>query len=276
MAHTASEHAHDDIHLPSPTFWPLVLGAGFFGLIAGLLLWMVRSARANAGYGPEVVWGVMGGGAVVLAVGVAGWIISGIAERRRTPIALPGGVELAKFSMWCFLGTETVIFGGLIANALLQWILERQAGHTANELMHHFSSLMIVSGNTFILLASSLFVVLALAAIQRGDKGKLALWLFMVALFGALFIGIQAYEYNALFAEEFTLEASPFSQAFFILTGFHGLHVAAGVLWALILVVNTLVGGFSQKEHMGVEVFGLYWHFVDVVWIFIFTLVYLI
>ena len=234
MPHTASETAHDDIHLPSPTFWPLVLGIG-------------------------------------------GWVISGILERRRSHAVPEGGVELAKFSMWCFLGTETVIFGGLIANAVLQWILARQNGETANELLHHFNSLMIVSVNTFILLASSLFVVLALSAIQRGDRGRMALWLLLVAVAGAIFIGVQAFEYSGLFAEEFTLSANPFSQGFFFLTGFHGLHVAAGVIWALILVIYSMVfKGFSKNEHMGVEVFGLYWHFVDVVWIFIFTLVYLI
>ncbi len=277
MAHTASEHAHDDIHLPAPTYWPLVLGLGFFGTVAGLLLWMVRSTRADAGY-PETVWqGVLAVGAIVLAVGVGGWVISGIQERSRSHAVPEGGVELAKFSMWCFLGTETVIFGGLIANAILQWILAHQEGFAANELLHHFQSLIIVSGNTFILLASSLFVVLALSAIQRGDRGKMALWLTAVAVAGAAFIGIQAFEYNGLFAEGFTVDANPFSQGFFILTGFHGLHVAAGVIWALILVIYSVVGkGFSKTEHMGVEVFGLYWHFVDVVWIFIFTLVYLI
>ncbi|MBL8092886.1 MAG: cytochrome c oxidase subunit 3 [Anaerolineales bacterium] len=277
MAHTASEHAHDEIHLPAPTFWPLVLGVGFFGIVAGLLLWMVRSTRANAGYSAEVAWGVLGLGSLVLAVGVGGWVISGIQERRKSHAVPEGGVELAKFSMWCFLGTETVIFGGLIANAILQWILARQDGHTANELLHHFQSLMIVSGNTFILLASSLFVVLALAAIQRGDRTKMALWLTAVAVAGAVFIGIQAFEYNGLFAEGFTLDATPFSQGFFFLTGFHGLHVAAGVLWAGILAIYAFgFKGFSKSEYMGVEVFGLYWHFVDVVWIFIFTLVYLI
>ncbi len=277
MAHTASEPAHDDIHLPSPTFWPLVLGIGFFGVVAGLLLWMVQSTRASANIS-DVVWmAVLGIGTAVLAIGVGGWVISGIVERRRAHAVPEGGVELAKFSMWCFLGTETVIFGGLIANAVLQWILARQNGETANELLHHFNSMMIVSVNTFILLASSLFVVLALSAIQRGDRGRMALWLLAVAIAGAIFISVQAYEYSGLFAEEFTLSANPFSQGFFFLTGFHGLHVAAGVLWAVILVIyGFFFNGFSKNEHMGVEVFGLYWHFVDVVWIFIFTLVYLI
>jgi cytochrome c oxidase subunit 3/cytochrome o ubiquinol oxidase subunit 3 len=277
MAHTATEHAHDEIHLPAPTYWPLVLGVGFFGVVAGLLLWMVRATKAEAGY-PALLWQVvLGVGSAVLAIGVGGWLISGILERRRLHGVSLGDVEVAKFSMWCFLGTETVIFGGLIANAVLQWILARQDGEYANELLHHFSSLMIVSANTFILLASSLFVVLGLAAIQRGDRGKLSLWMGLVAVAGAIFIGIQAYEYTGLFSEGFTLEANPFSQGFFFLTGFHGLHVAAGVVWAAILVIyNSVTKGFTKTEHMGIEVFGLYWHFVDVVWIFIFTLVYLI
>ena len=84
MAHTASDHAPAEIHLPAPTFWPLVLGVGFFGIVAGLLLWMVRSTRANAGYSAEVAWGVLGLGFLVLAVGVGGWVISGIQERRKS------------------------------------------------------------------------------------------------------------------------------------------------------------------------------------------------
>ena len=277
MAHTASEHAHDDIHLPAPTYWPLVLGLGFFGTVAGLLLWMVRSTRADAGY-PETVWqGVLAVGAIVLAVGVGGWVISGIQERSRSHAVPEGGVELAKFSMWCFLGTETVIFGGLIANAILQWILAHQEGFTANELLHHFQSLIIVSGNTFILLASSLFVVLALSAIQRGDRGKMALWLTAVAVAGAAFIGIQAFEYNGLFAEGFTVDANPFSQGFFILTGFHGLHVTGGLIAFLLIIGRTfMTRRYTHTQAVGAVVTSYYWHFVDVVWIALFAVIYLL
>ena len=96
------------------------------------------------------------------------------------------------------------------------------------------------------------------------------------AVLGAACVGIQPFEYSKLFAEELTVTSSQFGSAFFFLTGFHGLHVFVGVLWGLVLVVNSLRGGFTQADHMGVEVWGLYWHFVDVVWIFIFTLIYLL
>jgi heme/copper-type cytochrome/quinol oxidase subunit 3 len=87
---------------------------------------------------------------------------------------------------------------------------------------------------------------------------------------------VQAYEYNKLVHEGLTISSSQFGSAFFFLTGNHGLHVLIGVIWCAVVVVNALRGAYSQTENMGVEIFGLYWHFVDVVWIIIFTLVYLI
>ena len=128
----------------------------------------------------------------------------------------------------------------------------------------------------FFLLTSSLCVVLGLTEIQKDNRAGLARWLGATAFLGAAFVGIQGYEYSKLIQEGITLTSSQFGTGFFFLTGFHGLHVLVGVIWALVLVGHTLRGGFSRQEHMGYEIFGLYWHFVDVVWIFIFTLVYLV
>jgi heme/copper-type cytochrome/quinol oxidase subunit 3 len=275
MAHTADEHPHGDIHLPSPTIWPAVLGLGL-GLIPIGFIFQVASGnlenealqRALQAASP---W-MMGVGFVILLIGVGGWLLSNIAERAKTHAAPLGGVEASKFAMWCFLGTECIIFGGLIARALYIWMRDP----SVNEHLHQPASLLIVSINTFLLLTSSLTVVLALSGIQAGNRNRLAAFLFMTALLGATFVGIQAYEYSKLFAEGITLTSSQFGSGFFILTGNHGLHVIVGVIWALIVAVNALRGGFTQEEHMGVEIFGLYWHFVDVVWIFIFTLIYLL
>lgn len=266
----------------------MVLGMGFFVTISGGILHFVGQTSRNADpllknelFALGTLDVSLGGlvataGLLLTTVAIFGWVLSNIAERQREKVEPLGGVEASKFAMWCFLGTEVVIFGGLIANAIYHWLVERQLGITANEYLHKFSSLIIVSVNTFILLASSLFVVLALSAIQRGDRGKLVFWMSMVALAGAVFLGIQVYEYSVLYAEGFTLEANQYSQAFFVTTGFHGAHVLVGVLWALVVLVGGLRGTFTPGEHTGVEIFGLYWHFVDVVWIFIFTLLYLI
>lgn len=278
MTTSVEEHgAHHQIHLPQPTAWPLVLGLGFVLLPLGFIasdrtpiLFSIPLSETTLNF---TVGGLMMiAGLVLLVVAVFGWMVSNIRERQKSHEEPLGGVEAAKLAMWAYLGSECLIFGGLIANMVYLWIRD----HKVNEALHHLEALIIVSVNTFILLASSLFVVLALSAIQKGNKQRLAMWLFFTALAGAIFVGIQGYEYSKLFEEGIKLSVSRFADGFFLLTGFHGLHVLVGVLWALVLVYNALRGGFTQHEHMGVEIFGLYWHFVDVVWILIFTLVYLI
>lgn len=271
MSTSAQEHGSHEIHLPKPTFWPLIAGLGFALLPLGFITWAF-DWETNAATYRAVGLGMLGAGLVIILTAVGGWTISNIRERLHAHVEPLGGASAAKFAMWCFLGTEVVIFGGLIARAVYVWMRDP----TVNEILHHLDSLLIVSVNTFLLLLSSLCVVLGVAAIQRGDRTKLGLWMFATAALGAAFISIQGYEYSKLFAEGITLTASPFSSGFFFLTGFHGLHVFAGVIWGTIVGIHALRGGFSQTENIGVEVFGLYWHFVDVVWIFIFTLVYLI
>ncbi len=266
MAQSMEEHAGEHIHLPKPSPWPLVLGLGGGLMMMGFIFGALQRKQ---------YWMALPG-LVVLLAGVGGWLISNIRERAHAP-ALADSAEMAKFGMWVFLGTECIIFGGLIANAMVVWSRHPEV----HEALHKFDSLMIVSVNTFLLLASSLGVVLALAAIQRADRKGYAQWLGLTLLLGVGFLGIQAFEYSKLVSEGFTLvnAVAPyqsFAPAFFFLTGFHGLHVLGGVLWALIILVRGLRGGYTASEHMGVEIFGLYWHFVDVVWIMIFTLIYLI
>jgi cytochrome c oxidase subunit 3/cytochrome o ubiquinol oxidase subunit 3 len=140
----------------------------------------------------------------------------------------------------------------------------------------HILNIPITSLNTFMLLASSFTVVRALAAIQNGNRTRFLRSLAMTALFGTAFLAIQVFEYSNLVHEGLTLSGSPFGMAFFSLTGVHGAHVLIGVLWLTRILWNGLHGKYTQDDHFGVEFFGLYWHFVDVVWILIFSIVYLI
>ena len=132
------------------------------------------------------------------------------------------------------------------------------------------------SVTSFILLMSSLTMVLALAAIQRGDMRRFRVWILATALFGVTFIGGQIFEFTEFTREGLNLDTSLFGSSFFVLTGLHGAHVTGGIIWLMSL------WGLSMQEHMGqgdaerVEIAGLYWHFVDVVWIVIFTVVYLV
>ena len=130
--------------------------------------------------------------------------------------------------------------------------------------------------SSFVLLMSSLTMVLAVSAIGRGDERNTKLWLVMTALLGATFVGGQAYEFTSFYREGLGFTTSLFSSSFYTLTGFHGVHVTVGIIMLL-----SLTGMISRNRVPGdkaevVELVGLYWHFVDIVWIVIFTLVYLI
>ncbi len=265
MSQSVEHHPADHgggIHLPKPSITPLIWAAGFMLIAFGII--------TGGGIDPNLYWLSAGGlGIILLATG--GWLVGNIRERihgSETPEVA------AKFAMWCFLGTEVIIFGALIARVLVIWVHEPEAHAILTEPI--WPSLILVSVNTFLLLVSSLAVVLGLSSIQEDKPGGLVLWLGITALLGATFVGIQAYEYSKLMHEGVVFGETQFASAFYILTGNHGLHVIIGVIWCLVVIARALRGGFTAKSHLGVEIFGLYWHFVDVVWILIFTLVYLI
>jgi heme/copper-type cytochrome/quinol oxidase subunit 3 len=130
--------------------------------------------------------------------------------------------------------------------------------------------------SSFVLLMSSLSMVLALAAIQRGDHHGTRVWLIATALLGMTFVSGQVYEFTIFVREGFTVRSSPAGSAFFVLTSFHGAHVTVGILMLLSLASMSLRGQLPTERSTTVEYVGLYWHFVDVVWIVIFTVVYLI
>ena len=256
------------IHLPKPSLMPLAWGAGFMLIAFGVIMGVARKP-AGVAVAPGDFW-LSGIGLLLILVATAGWLWGNIRERSHgteTPVVA------AKFAMWCFLGTEVIIFGALIARVLGVWVADPEAHRLLTEPL---SSLLLVSLNTFLLLVSSLCVVLGLSSVQRGNRSGLALWMAATAVLGAAFVGIQAYEFNKLVSEGLVFGTSQFASAFYLLTGNHGLHVIIGVIWCALILVRALRGGYTETEHLGVEIFGLYWHFVDVVWILIFTLVYLI
>jgi len=130
--------------------------------------------------------------------------------------------------------------------------------------------------NTFILICSSVTMVLALSAIERGDQGKLKFFLFCTIVIGACFLGIQVFEYNKLIHEGFVPSKNIFASCFYVMTGCHGAHVTGGVVYLIGILIAALGGNFTRRNHSAVELAGLYWHFVDLVWILLFTVVYLI
>lgn len=180
------------------------------------------------------------------------------------------GLPNRKMAMWAFIGSECMLFGSLIINYLINHTRNLQ-GPYPEELLN----IPFITVTTFVLLMSSLMMVLAFAAVERGDMKWGKIWLFMTALFGMIFIGGQVYEFSHFAHEGLGLSTNLFGSSFYILTGFHGAHVTVGVIWLLSLVVLAQRGRITSGNVETVEIAGLYWHFVDIVWIVLFVLIYL-
>jgi heme/copper-type cytochrome/quinol oxidase subunit 3 len=164
-----------------------------------------------------------------------------------------------------------MLFGSLIT-AYLVYRGRSVTGPYPEELLN----IPFITVTTFVLLMSSLCMVLALSAVQRDSRGGSRLWLLMTALLGLVFLGGQVYEFSHFVHEGLGLSQNLFSATFFLLTGTHGAHVAIGVTWLLSLLGLELRGKLGSEHAEIVEVAGLYWHFVDVVWIVLFTVIYLL
>jgi heme/copper-type cytochrome/quinol oxidase subunit 3 len=179
------------------------------------------------------------------------------------------GIENRKLGMWVFLSSEFLFFGALITNYLLFSGREFVQGPVPAEVY----DIPFTSVSSFVLLMSSLTMVLAHNALSRNDQGATRTWLLATAMLGSVFLAGQVFE----FTEFITLTTNPAASAFFLLTGFHGTHVALGVIMLLSLVgLSRRLGGLSDRRHLNLELVGLYWHFVDIIWIVIFTVVYLL
>ena len=181
------------------------------------------------------------------------------------------GLSNNKLGMWLFLGSECLLFGGLISTYML-YRGRRGSGPGPAQLF----DIPLTSVSSFILLMSSLTMVLAVNSAKRLDDRTTKMWLMVTALLGSLFVGGQVYEFTAFYQEGLGFTTSLFSSSFFTLTGFHGVHVTLGVVMLIALAAIIGRGRISGDKAEVVEMIGLYWHFVDVVWVVIFTLVYLI
>ncbi len=180
------------------------------------------------------------------------------------------GLNNRKMLMWAFLGSDVLFFGTLIATHLV-YRGQSLVGHK-----EEIFSIPITSVSTFVLLMSSLAMVLALAGIQRGSLQTMRFWLAVTAIFGSIFVGFQMFEFHEFVQEGLTPRTNLFGSTFFTMPGFHGAHVTIGVLWLWSLFFASFRGKVRQDTSLDVEIAGLYWHFVDIVWIVIFGVVYLV
>jgi cytochrome c oxidase subunit 3 len=190
-----------------------------------------------------------------------------------SPEAEPGaGVYNEKLGMWIFLLSEIMFFTALIGS----YIILRFANPSAWAAPGKVLNIPVTATNTFLLICSSVTMVKAYASLADGNQKMLRIWLVLTVLIGATFVGIQAYEYTHLIEKAFVPSAGLYGTTFYTMTGFHGFHVTMGVLCMSFVTWKAFRGRYSASDHRGVEVIGLYWHFVDLVWIILFTIVYLI
>ncbi|MGI9647596.1 MAG: cytochrome c oxidase subunit 3 [Acidimicrobiia bacterium] len=187
------------------------------------------------------------------------------------PHATASPLDIRKTAMWAFLASELMFFGALISTFLL-YRERTNDGPGSEELF----DIPFTSVSSFVLLMSSLTMVLAHNAWEREDQRLVRLWLLATASLGLVFLGGQFYEFSTFVHEGLKLDTSPFGSSFYMLTGFHGAHVAVGVLMLSAMVIISYRVGLTKARGMNVELVALYWHFVDIVWIVIFTVVYLL
>jgi len=180
--------------------------------------------------------------------------------------------EVSKLGMWLFLATELMLFGGLFTAYTIFRVRYPEMFHE----QHQELNVTLGALNTVVLICSSLTMACGVASIHRGKQKLLALFLFLTILFGIMF-GINKYfEYGAKFEHHIHPGTSIFFALYFMMTGLHMLHVFAGILVLTAVLVLTLKGKFSDKYYTPVELSGLYWHLVDLIWIYLFPLLYLI
>lgn len=204
------------------------------------------------------------------------------------------GLDNRKIAIWTFIGSECMLFASLISTYLIYkgksivgpYPHDAWKDPATGQVFKEILNIPVTSASTFVLLMSSFAMVMALAAVQNADKPKHGtwekirdsskFWLWSTAILGIGFLGFQAYEFTSFVHEGLTIRTNLFGSSFFTLTGFHGAHVTAGVIWLLTLLAIDYRRGLKPSDALLVDIAALYWHFVDVVWIAIFTLVYLI
>src|SRR2546426_3442707 len=283
VAHAGPEGAPAEHH---GSIWPFVIALssaiGFGGLA-------VRS------------YPMIAAAVVVLGVGVGGWLWQ---DAKGVSFALKGrfeerpfgrAISVRKLGMWIFIVSEIFFFTGLIVSGLSLRVHAPPCTVPPNPALARWPqpasaifplNIPLTAVNTFILITSSLTMVEALHAAQKGNRNKMKLFLLATLILGSTFVSIQVYEYFKLF---FTEHLTPwplvgtefqylgtFGTAFYAQTGFHGAHVTGGILGLGFLTIKAFRGKYGKDDHEAIEVVGLYWHFVDIVWIFLFPIMYLI
>ena len=297
----ADAHAtpHHDYHLVNPSPWPLVSSIAAVIMMIGAVVWMKGLASAESGplasaLLSEGKQALFFAGLAGVLVSMAGWWADVIKESRQgdhTPVVSIG----LRYGMILFIASEVMFFAAFF------WIFFEMA--VFNEARAHVPEIgnwaetaaawstwppkgvevldawQLPLLNTVILLLSGTTVTWAHHALQVGDRKATKIGLAITIALGVLFTAVQAYEYQHiihehLFFNDQALNSGLYGSIFFMATGFHGFHVLVGTIFLIVCLIRLMAGGFSAKQHFGFEAAAWYWHFVDVVWLFLFAFVY--
>ena len=260
-------NVNHEYHILEPDIWPFVASVSALTFTSGMVLYMHEMAGAHL---------VLGLGIAGLIATFFGWFAKIVKEAERgdhTPI-----VQLhMRYGMILFIASEVMFFVGWFWSwfdfALFPSELSDVVGGTfppaAIEYVIDPFSLPLL--NTLILLCSGTTVTWAHHSLIHGDREGLKKGLWLTILLGAVFTAIQAYEYAAA---PFAFGGNTYSSAFYMATGFHGFHVLVGTIFLIVCLVRTYKGHFTPRQHFGFEAAAWYWHFVDVLWLFLFVAIY--
>ena len=274
--HGGDDHEH---HLPAvedwprgfgeASWWPFITALSAGGIYLGAALFIVAGgsdSTINPMYAPLLTAASVGG----FLLGLYGWLYHAFVSEFWSSGSDEKSASALRWGMMAFLGSELATFGAVFT----YYFFIRAGTWPPGELPHLTGSLVII--NTVLLVASSATLHWAHVAIRKNDRRKFLIGLLMTLLLGVVFIGGQIYEYYEFIVHsQFTFSSGFFGSAFFGLTGLHGLHVSLGGALLAIVTIRALAGQYSADRHVSVSTVSMYWHFVDVVWIFLVVILYL-
>ena len=281
--------AQGGYYLPEPSHWPIVGSVGLAFLLGGFAGWL---------HGASNIFMIVG--AVIMAIMLFGWF--GTVIRESEAGKYNDQVDMSfRMSMVWFIFSEVMFFAAFFGALFyarqlsVPWLGGEGNNAMTNELLWKgFEAAWPTNGpgqvggdfqtvgawgipawNTLILLTSGLTVTWAHWGLKKGNRGQLILGLFLTVALGGLFVGLQAYEYGHAYSDlNLTLSSGIYGSTFYMLTGFHGLHVTIGAIMLLVMLLRSMKGHFTAKHHFAFEAAAWYWHFVDVVWLGLFIFVY--
>ncbi len=247
---------HHEVEL---SVWPLISGVAAFLVPLAFMVTFQWNRPV-----PGLVLG--GAGIVLLLIGLFGWVSEVYARKQ--------DVGLSKVAILMFIGSEAILFGGLFSSYFYT-MFPAEVWPPAGT-PEHVPPLGLAVILSVFLLSSSATIHKAEAHLEEGNTGGLIKWLLFTVILGALFLGGQAREWVSLVSEGFTITKNSYGTYFYLITGFHGSHVLVGLIWQIFVVLLAMGGKVGKEKHTVVKACGYYWHFVDVIWLLVLSIIYIL